>query len=131
MSRLTLEYYKNIAEISSYEKSDSPYIEYHFKPGCDGFVNIGSKSFTVSGGLCVIDVARLTDSEIFPTLILADRKISLPAMTKSEGVFVPKIYDSEFIRELSLSRLQLTKRLDELEERLNGLSKRVYRTTIF
>ena len=131
MSKLTVECFKSFAEIAAYEKTDSVFIEYLFKPSCDGFVNINGESYKVKRGVCIIDASKLSDNEIFPTLVLANEKIALPPMIKENGEFIPKNYDADFLRKLSLSELRLTKRIAELEEKVDELSKRVYHTTIF
>ena len=131
MLKIVIEYYENSCEIISYEKTDTSFIEYLFKPYCAGFVNIGGESYKISGGACVIDTLDFTERELRPMLVLADRKIPLPALICDDGEYNIEEYDSEFLRKLSLSELRLTKRVCELEKRIDELSKKVFNTTIF
>ena len=131
MIKIVVELFENSAEISSYERTDGGFLEYIFKPSCDGYVNICGESYKINNGVCTIDTARLENSEIAPLLITSDKKIHLPAMTNDDGEYKISQYDADFIRKLSLDRLRMSKRICELEKKLNELSKRVYRTTIF
>ncbi len=131
MIKIVVELFENSAEISSYERTDGGFLEYIFKPSCDGYVNICGESYKINDGVCTIDVARLKSGEIQPLLITADKKIHLPAMTNDDGEYKIIEYDADFIRKLSLDRLRMSKRICELEKKLDELSKRVYRTTIF
>ena len=131
MSKICVEYFDNSAEISAYEKTNSQLIEYLFKPSCDGYVKISGESYRVKDGVCIVNTSKFSNNEISPTLILGDRKITLPVMINRGEEFTVKDYDSDFLRNLSLRELRLKKRLDELERKVDGLSKKVYHTTIF
>lgn len=131
MIKIVVELFENSAEISSYERTDGGFLEYIFKPSCEGYVNICGESYKINNGVCTIDTARLENSEIAPLLITSDKKIHLPAMTNDGGEYKISQYDADFIRKLSLDRLRMSKRICELEKKLDELSKRVYRTTIF
>lgn len=131
MIKIVVELFENSAEISSYERTDGGFLEYIFKPSCKGYVNICGESYKINKGVCTIDTARLENSEIAPLLITYDKKIHLPAMTNDDGEYKISQYDADFIRKLSLDRLRMSKRICELENKLDELSKRVYRTTIF
>ena len=131
MLKITLEHYKNLAEVTEYKITQGGFIEYIFYPVCDGFVSILGERYNVRCGVCVIDAAKFKEDEIFPTLILPEIKIPLPALIRDEESYKIKTYDDESMRRLSLNELRMTKRISELEEKLELLSKKVYNTTIF
>ena len=131
MLKITVEHFEGSAEIISYEKTADNLIEYLFKPNCDGFVSIFDESYKLTRGVCVIDASKLSDMEIFPTLISPDGKIDLPALIREDDEYKIKAYDEDFLRKMSLRELRITKKLCELEKRVDDLSKRVYNTTIF
>lgn len=131
MIKITIEHFASSAEVISYEKTADGFIEYLFKPCCDGFISIMDESYKVKGGVCVIEASKLKDTEIFPTLILPECKIPLPALSCEDDGYKIKAYDGDYLRKLSLNQLRMTKRLCQLEEKVDKLSKKVYNTTIF
>lgn len=131
MSKISIELIGSDAELISFKHSGERSLIFDFSVMLDGYISLGALTSRICGTECAIDTVRLDDGEYTPHLILADRTVDLPKIKKQYGIITPLEPDISFVTKLSLRERRLEKRVDDMEKRLEELTKKVSGTRLF
>ena len=131
MGKITLELFGRDCEILSYEYKKDNFLTFEFTEELTGYVQLGKSTARLKGKSCAIDLRELPNGEHTPMLILSDMVIDLPKLTNEYCVICPADHTVEEIGTLSLRERRLCQRVNELEARLEEISKKVFGSRIF
>ena len=131
MSKIKLEIFDREVEVVSYLPEPSRVLVFEFTEEIDGYIVMGSQTSRIKGRECALDIRNIKDGEHLPRLVLSDRTIDLPAVVKDFSIVRPKERSTDDIGELSLRERRLSRRVLELEKKLEEISEMVYGRTIF
>ena len=109
----------------------SSHLLFEFSEKIKGYLLIGDICTEIDGNSCAVDVRGLKVGEYNPILILEDYTVDLPKIKNENGAILPKGHSIDEIAEVSLRERRLSRRVDELEERLEKINKKVFGTSIF
>ena len=131
MSKINLELFGRNSEILSFEYKKENYLRFEFTEDICGYINLGRVTARLIDGKCAVDVQNLECGDHIPRLILTDMTIDLPAIRNENGAIYPREHNLQEIGELSLRERRLCRRVNELEKRLEEISKKVFGSKIF
>lgn len=131
MSKISLELFGRDCEITAFEYTKNCMLVFEFTEAIDGYIQLGAHVAKFRGKECAVSLLNLNDGEHTPRLILMDSTVDLPVIIYENGVIYPKEHATKEIGELSLRERRLCRRVNELEERLDEISKKVFGSTIF
>ena len=96
----------------------------------DAILKIGEKTYKISHGVCYIRPCEIKDGIYVPELVTASGAMRLDTVSVLFGVMKLCVGERELQR-ASLERLELSRRLDELEEKSRRLCDAVFGTKLF
>ena len=131
MGKISLELFDKCCEIISFEYKKDYVLVFRFDRELDGYVHLGNHATRLKGRSCAVDIRDLAEGEHIPRLILEDMTIDLPRITNKNGIIAPKEHQTEEIGDVSLRERRLCRRVDELEARLDEITKKVFGSKIF
>ena len=131
MSKINLELFGRDPELISFEYKRDGTLVFEFTEDQDGYICLGKRTARIKGKSCAIDVRDLECGEHTPRLILEDMTVDLVKIQNENGAIHPKEHEIGEIGELSLRERRLARRVEELEDRLEILEKKVFGTSIF
>ena len=131
MGKIILELFGRDCEIVSYEYKKENYLTFEFTEELDGHLVLGRSTEKLKGKSCTVNIKELADGEHIPRLILKDMTIDLPKLINEYGIIYPAEHSLNEIGEISLRERRLSRRVTELEARLEEISKKVFGSTIF
>lgn len=131
MSKISLELFGRDCELTAFEYKKESVLVFEFTEALDGYIQLGSHAARFTGRECAVNLAGLAEGEHIPRLILEDATLDLPKIKNEGGVILPAEHTLSEIGGISLRERRLCRRVDELEERLNEISKKVFGATIF
>ena len=131
MGKLSLELFGRDCEILSFEYKKEGVLLFEFTEELDGYIHLGKQIARIKGSTCAVDVRLLEDGEHIPRLILTDMTVDLPRIKNENGMILPVEREVKEIGDISLRERRLCRRVNELEARLDEISKKVFGTSIF
>lgn len=131
MSKISLELFDRAAEVISFEDEKAAALIFEFDKELDGYLLLGKVTAKIKGKSCALDVRNLEFGEHIPYLILEDATIDLPKIKNENGAIFPVEPGISEIGNISLRERRLDRRVNELEARLDEISKKVFGTSIF
>ena len=131
MSKISLELFGRDCEIVSFEYKKNSMLLFEFTEELDGYILLGRHTARLKGRGCAVDVRDLEDGEHIPRLILEDATVDLPKIKNENGIIIPTERGIAEIGDISLRERRLCRRVNELEARLDELSKKVFGAKIF
>ncbi len=131
MSKINIELFGSDAELISFKQDGEAALAFGFPTMLDGYVSLGGITVRICGQACAVDIRRLADGEYIPHLILADRTVDLPRVKMQYGIITPIEPDTDYVTKLSVRERRLRGRVDELEKRLDEITKKVTGASLF
>ena len=131
MSKIQIECFDDMAEISSISTEESKFLTLKFNTGYNGYISLGRITVRIVGEECCIDASGLDDGVYSPKLILCDRSINLPPIRKEKGLISPVDYDIGYLRELSIRERRLSQRVESLSQKIEQINEKVFGSSIF
>ena len=131
MSRIKLELFGRECELISYEYKKDGSLVFEFTEDQDGYICLGKHTARIKGKNTAIDVRDLRCGEHIPRLVLEEMTIDLVKIQNENGAIYPKDHEISEIGDVSLRERRLARQVNELEERLEKLEKKVFGTSIF
>ena len=131
MNVFNLKLYGDECELLSFSAEGGYLSELRFGEAIDGFLTLGGITVRVRDGIATVDQRLVGEGEDIPTLILKNRRITLPPVIKRGADLFPAAPTPEYIRAISLRERELSLRVDQLSELCGKLYDKVYGTTIF
>ena len=131
MSKIRIECFGDEAELVSFTQDGERNIQIDLGGEYDGYISVGKLTARIKGSLCSIDARGLEDGEYTPHLILNDRTIDLPKISKQYGIITPIEPELPYTLALSLREKKLRARVEELEKGLEKLTKMIEGERLF
>ena len=131
MSKISLELFGRDCEVTAFEYMKDGMLVFEFAEELDGYIQLGRHAVRFKGKKCAVNVRDLEGGEHIPRLILTDATVDLPRLVNENGAIYPAECSVSEIGGLSLRERRLCRRVNELEARLDEISKKVFGTTIF
>ena len=131
MGKLKLEIFGRSCEIISFQYEKDSAFCFEFTEAYDGYIQLGKTMGRLKNGNCAVDIRNLECGEHIPRLILEDMTLDLPTIVNENGAVYPKEHSVSEIGEISLRERRLCRRVNELEARLDEITKKVFGTSIF
>ena len=131
MSKIKLELFDKNVEITSFEYEKEYDLHFEFATDTKGYIILDGRCGQIHGKSCCVDVRELSEGEHIPRLILEEATVDLPKIINEHGLIYPSEHTLGEIGEISLRERRLCRRINELEEKFEQISKKVYGTTIF
>lgn len=125
MKIIVYENRNDLYECTYLRDDGSDKIKIVFDEPWDAKLTANETVFSISHGICVLDISDLCDGEILPKLFVLGKTFCLEGFIMKDGALIGKIPDESYIRNLSKRCEDLSLRLSKAESEIKNIYEKM------